>query len=121
MQGLKDLPTEVDMSTGFAQMKRRLAAGRNNPLRWKHGSFRVPVGASPAHYETIRNVAIKRFVGQMDRDGWELRTRIKVEKSRFPAVLPDTNKVQEDQLEYVVTAGFRKVDFRHIRIEVPVH
>ncbi len=102
---------------------RRLAPFRETPLRVRRGTFRCPVDATDAQYTRIRNDAIKAFLAAMSKQGWELRSRIKVDQSRFEARTltenPQDAKPMPGFIEYVVRAIFEQLHFKTVRIEVP--
>ncbi len=73
--------------------------------------------ATAGQYVTIRNDAVKAMVRDMEKKGWDLASRIRVEPSRFLPTDPD-GQLEEGQKEYVVRAQFRKRDIRPLRINL---
>ena len=99
-------------------LRSRLALGLENPVRRQVGIFRAPVIARLDQYMGIRNAAIKRFIGSMEKDGWDLVSRIQVRPSRFAATPPDSNIILEDMVEYTIRANFQQRRFKRVRLEV---
>lgn len=100
----------------------RLAPYHTTPCCVLVGGFRVPVDATPPQYERLRNEAAKRFIAAKAREGWELRSRIKVRPSRYAALTPAENPedahVQPGQKFYEIRAMFEQTRPKRLRIDV---
>ncbi len=115
----KELPENNDASLDVVALQRKHDRGRDNPLRWQCGVFRCPKDARPEQYMHIRDEAVKVFIGVMEKTGWRLRGRIKVDAGPFPAMEPGSNKPQLDMNEYMVRAVFEKENVKPVRILLP--
>ncbi len=111
------LPDKCEVSLDLDAINARLAPWRDIPIRWRRGIFRAPSDASPLHYQKIRNAAVKAFIREMDKQGWDLHGRIQVAPSRFQATT-ESGVVLIGQSEYVIRAQFQKRDFRPLRVEI---
>lgn len=110
-------PKEAEARMDAQAVQKRLDAWRDIPIRWKRGIFRVPADATPQQYERIRTLAVKKFLREMMRQGWELRGRIQVWPSRFKAA-NEMGIILPGQDEYVIRAEFEKLEFKPLRIEL---
>lgn len=121
----EDLPDEAPSGVDVAALQQRLNKGHNTPLRWKSGCFRCPVDATDGQRWQIMEQAVKVFITLMAKEGWELRSKVTILDSAYPA-LELSDKTQETKpmegfREYVVKAVFEKLDFKPMRIELPPH
>ena len=115
----KDLPSGRGPLLDVPALRARLALGLDNPVRRKTAIFRCLADCPPGMYQRIRDGCIKRFIEMMDKDGWELVSRIQGRESRFAATEPDKNIVIEDMKEYTIKANFRQRKFKRVRFELP--
>lgn len=106
-----------------ASLQQRLNKGRGTPLRWRRAGFRCPVDATDGQRWRIMEQAVKTFIAVMAKDGWELRSKITVLDSAYPALelsdKPEDTKEIQGYKEYVVKGLFEKVNIQPLRIELP--
>lgn len=97
---------------------------RQGSMRIQVAFFRCPWPVSLRQYERIRKAAIDRWVAYMDRDGWQLISRVHVRTDkRRTSHRPVGDWYQTailDEVEIPVAAAFKKRDMEITRIEVPV-
>src|SRR3972149_2090141 len=87
----KDLPSEADRSLDVVALERRLALCRANPFRWLRGCFRCPIDATDDQKFKIMEAAVKVFVAAMMQQGWELRSKVQIKESAYPATEASDN------------------------------
>lgn len=87
------------------------------------GTFQAPLGVSPAMYAGIRDAAATKFVRVMDKKGYDLvaKYRIQVEPGMYPAYDLASGVYLLDRREMLIKAHFtfRKPKVR--TIELPPH
>lgn len=93
-------------------------------VRVQAAFFRCPWPCSRDLYQKVRKVAIDRWVGYMEGNGWALvsKVRVRTDKRRTAhATKGDWYSVPVfDEVEIPVAAAFKKTDLQIIRTEVPV-
>ena len=93
-------------------------------LRFQRAYFRCLWPCTKAHYEKVRKAAIDRWVGQMEKEGWALASRVMIRPDKHRTstrMRGDWFSVPVmDEVEIPVVAAFRKLDLQIIRTEVLV-
>lgn len=86
-------------------------------------TFRAPLGVSPTIYGRIRDAAATKFVRVMDKKGYDLvaRYRIQVEPGMYPAYDVTTGAYLLDSREMLIRAHFVMRNPKVQRIELPPH
>ncbi len=86
--------------------------------------FRCPWPCTPAMYEKVRKAALNRWVGYMEKTGWQLMSPI--------LDFPDKRRTSAstdgdfygipmfDMVDIPVAAYFKKLNLKTQRVEVPV-
>ncbi len=122
-QKFKDLPSKRDTGLNFDALGKRLDGCRKTPYRWLRGGFRCPSDATAGQKFKIMEAAVKVFVAAMMKQGWELRSKVEIKESAYPATelsdKPQNVKLMEGYTEYVARAMFEKKDWKPLRIELP--
>ena len=67
--------------------------------------------------------AVKDFVAAMMQQGWELRSKVQIKESAYPATgasdNPESVRVLDGYTEYIARAMFEKLGWKPLRIELP--
>jgi hypothetical protein len=85
------------------------------------GTFRIPVGVRMSTYEQLRDAAVKKYIEQMNRRGYDLYggQRIQVQPGMYPAVDLLSGLPLLDMRECIVRAWFVCRKPGVVRIELP--
>jgi hypothetical protein len=127
-------PESSDLLTGdpvmtlddVRRMNKKLAWQRAKfgGLRVKKGYFRCPWPLTRRQYEQYRDRAVEKWIGQMDREGWDIKSKVAVATDRrrlATAYSGDwADVVLPGEVEVPVAAMFQKRKVEHQRIEVLV-
>jgi hypothetical protein len=111
--------TKVDFLADTNRLKRWLKPRRNNPYRWKIGTFSLPETGLVMHQKLVL-AACKKFVENVRQQdgGWTLASRLSV-SGPYRGHDLETGKPLEGKTEYKVTAVFKKENIKELRIELP--
>jgi hypothetical protein len=118
--GFSELPKEgLDCLLDTTALNKKMADRKDNPYRWRTGSFMVPKGASKQIVENTGNDACKAFVSAMEKQGWTLQSKLQVFKSKklFAYDIRD-GVLMLDKDEWMIRGIFATVP-KPVRIEVP--
>lgn len=108
------------------RINRQLAAKNKEwgGLRTKMGWFRCPWPCTESQYEQVRNEAAKRWLEEMGRRGWDLKSKVygNINKRRptYGYSGDQVGGLLEDQVEIPMMAAFQKRKVERVRIEIPV-
>lgn len=109
----------VDFLTDTARLNRKLNARRDNPYRWKIGTFTLPVCSEVMHRKLVID-ACEDFVETMTKQWWTLSSRLAV-SGPYPGKDLDTGMPLSlgGKTEFRVKAIFKMEKFSESRLEIP--
>lgn len=117
-------PDTIDIpGVDVAELRRLYGPEQGSAPHPFRATFRAPIGISPAHYNQLRDMAATRFVRVMDKKGYDLvqKYRIQVRPGMYPAHDVLTGVSLLDQREMQITAHFVMRHPKVRRIELPPH
>lgn len=111
-------------TTEVAALRRRLAERQRQwgNLRFQGATFRTPWPLSRSQYEEYRKKAVNRWLSWMEKDGWDLKSKVHV-NGPFPAYgyRGDWQGVpQLDLREFRCAAAFQQMKPKPAGFEVMV-
>src|SRR3990167_5886321 len=84
--GFSELPkSDLDNILDTTALNKKLADRKDNPYRWRVGSFHIPKGMSKEQRERASKVACDKFIDSMSKQGWELKSKIQI-YGPYPAI-----------------------------------
>lgn len=113
---------KADVRRHNAEVAHRLKT--QGAVRPQVGFFRCPWPVTATQYARIRDAAVKKWIGYMEKTGWRLESQVLdfPQKRRTAAATSgDWYGIPIlDQVEVPVAAYFKKLDMEIQRVEVPV-
>jgi len=116
---MSDLKTKEDLDylLDTTALNKRMVDGKDNPFRWRVGTFHIPKGMSKEQKEKASKLACDKFIQAMARQGWELKSKIQIygPYPAFDLVL----QVPLLDMEEIRIRGIFATEPKPVRIEVP--
>lgn len=109
---------DLDYLLDTTAINKKMADRKDNPFRWRVGSFMMPLDASKGHQKAICHNAAQVFVTQQVREGWVQASKLQFWKEKPIAHDLLSGAYLLDREEWRVRGIFRKEDFKPVRIEV---
>jgi len=109
---------ELDYLLDTTPLNKKLRDRRDNPYRWKTGSFSVPKGISGIQLKRLADEAVKRWLTAFEKQGWTLASKVQVYKGKPFAYDISLGATLLDKEEICCRAIF-KTEPKPVRIEVP--
>jgi len=116
--GFSKLPKEgLDYLLNTTALNKKMADRKDNPYRWRVGSFQVPKDITQDMLEKVSQEACKKFVQTMEKQGWKLESKLQV-FGPFPAydLLYRVILLDKDELR---VRGIFSTEPKPIRLELP--
>jgi len=101
-QEKKDLDHLLDVTA----INKKMADRKDNPYRWRVGSFHVPKNLPPEMFNRVCREAINRWLPMYEKEGWTLASKVQV-YGKWPARDLMTGAVLLDRDEYRARAIFK--------------
>lgn len=111
---------ELDYLLDTTAINKRIADQKDNPFRWRVGSFQVPKGVSGETLKKHCRKACDKFVSAYERQGWQLASKVQVYEGEPYAYDIRDGIPLLDMQEMRVRAIFKLTkEPQKIRIELP--
>ena len=118
--GFSKLPKhDLDYMLDVTALNKKMADRKDNPYRWRIGSFHVPKAISGAMFVKASQEASKKFVQAMEKKGWKLESKLQV-YGRFPAYDLLSEGILLDMDQYRIRGIFSTIP-KPVKIELPEH
>lgn len=110
----------MDYLLDTTAINKRIADQKDNPLKWREGSFKVPIGASGEALNEYIKKASSKFVSSIEGQGWTLASKVQVYDGQPYAYDIRDGVVLLDMKEMRCRAIFKLAkEPENIRIELP--
>jgi len=117
----KELPKEgLDFILDTTALNKKYEDSKDNPYRWRVGTFQVPKYVNGDHMKNLCKSAIDKWLEIYERQGWQLASKVQVYRGNPFGYDLHSGVALLDREELRVRAIFKNINQpKTMRIEIP--